>query len=109
MRQLVIPTNKKGRASRAPAKTINHPQTYESCRQMSRVFSKRSLRRDRTPPQAPSRPAASTNAAGLPLLLARLALQADGLRPKQRAAAREHARHWAVEIVESKRGLRRAT
>jgi hypothetical protein len=106
MHQVVAPANEKGRASRAPAKTIQHKRAYVSRRPMSRGCSRKILPTpDRRPAQAPareSRPAASSDAVSLGLLILLLTIPGNDLDPRQTRAGWDLAAKWAGRYIETK-------
>jgi hypothetical protein len=102
-----IPRNQEGRASRAPAKTINHPQAYELRRPMSSV--KLLPTPDRRPAQAPApQPSASSDAVALGLLLLLLSANANGLTSREARKGWGLAERWAGQYVEMKHAIRGA-
>lgn len=97
MRNVEIPTNKVGRASRAPARTLRHRQAYHRPCPASRP-------KPKIPAKTPSRRPGSCGATALALLVSVLALQdGDKLGPRQQTKAWRNAERWVAEIVSVRR------
>jgi len=102
MFSMTIPTNKKGRASRAPAKTMTALPYPPHRPLVNRIFPGRKDRHPPIPPASAPRPTRSGDSTALALLVLLLSARASELPAHQVHRGWALAERWLGQLVSSK-------